>query len=100
MAQIGLLVPPVQRSGSGARAMIIHPCVVRLLLGLLVLATLITTSASADEKKDKAKTDEEVRQFLLDLNDITGMNPLRGKLSELLKDRDGTKKWLPVAFKM
>src|SRR5262245_52907712 len=79
--------------------MIIHPAR-RLLLGLLVLMALITSSVSADEKKDKEKTDEEVRQFLLDLNDITGTNPLRGKLSEFLKDRAGTKKWLPVALKM
>jgi tetratricopeptide (TPR) repeat protein len=47
------------------------------------------------------KMDEAtLRKKALELNEITGADPMRGKLAEMLDDAAGTKKLLDVAYKM
>jgi tetratricopeptide (TPR) repeat protein len=51
--------------------------------------------------EETTRADEaDLRKKALELNDITGSNPMRGKLVELMEDTPGTKKLLAVAFKM
>ncbi len=64
---------------------------------LMALAGLVT-AARAEESSIKA--DETLRKKALELNDVTGADPMRGKLVELMKDEAGTKKLLAVASKM
>jgi tetratricopeptide (TPR) repeat protein len=68
-----------------------------------VLAALIAIAGLAGflraEAQDK-NADAALRKKALELNDITGSGPMRGKLQELLDDADGTKKLLSVAAKM
>src|ERR1700733_14447875 len=44
--------------------------------------------------------DAAVRKKALELNELTGSAPMRGKLQELIDDAAGTKKLLDVAKKM
>ena len=70
----------------------------------LVIAAVVALAGPgnaglAEEEASKAD-DAALRKKALELNDITGADPLRGKLSELMKDKAGTKKMLAVALKM
>jgi tetratricopeptide (TPR) repeat protein len=44
--------------------------------------------------------DDDLRQKALRLNDITGLDPLRGQVQALVEDRAGTRKLLAVATRM
>jgi len=57
--------------------------------------------AAAAEEVAEGKSDEAaLRKRLLDLNDITGADPMRGRLKEMIDDTATTKKLLGVAVKM
>src|ERR1700677_3363254 len=69
-----------------------------ILAALLVTAGLtgwLRAEGQSDEKPDAA-----LRKKALELNEITGNDPMRGKLQELIDDAEGTKKLLTVAAKM
>ncbi len=69
-----------------------------VLATLLVIAGL-TGCLRADGQADE-KTDTALRKKALELNEITGNGPMRGKLQELIDDAEGTKKMIFVAAKM
>ncbi|MFO0926320.1 MAG: tetratricopeptide repeat protein [Gemmataceae bacterium] len=62
-------------------------------LGLLLLGSW---TAAADGKR----ADTGLRQRALDLNDLTGSDPMRGRLKELVDDPAATRKLLAVAADM
>jgi tetratricopeptide (TPR) repeat protein len=70
-------------------------------MALLVLAALPgwLPTARAESQSDK-NADAELRKKALELNDITGSAPMRGKLQEMIDNAAGTKKLLAVAGKM
>jgi tetratricopeptide (TPR) repeat protein len=65
----------------------------RWLLAAAALAIFITGAARADEKQD-------LKEKALKLNSITGKDPIDGKIKELVKDAENTKKLLKVAAEM
>jgi tetratricopeptide (TPR) repeat protein len=68
-----------------------------------VLAAVLAIAGLAGllraEGQDR-NADTALRKKALELNEITGSGPMRGKLQELIDDADGTKKLLAVAGKM
>jgi tetratricopeptide (TPR) repeat protein len=68
-------------------------------LAVLALLAGLGNAAPGEEASSKAG-EEALRKKALELNDITGMSPLTGKLVELTRDADETKKLLTVAHKM
>jgi len=67
------------------------------LAALLALAGLVT---AAPAEESSIKVDDTLRKKALELNDVTGADPMRGKLVELMNDSEGTKKLLAVARQM
>jgi tetratricopeptide (TPR) repeat protein len=68
---------------------------------LLVLAALPgALSLARAENQDDKSAEASLRKNALELNEITGSAPMRGKLQKLIDDADGTKKLLTVAAKM
>ncbi len=63
---------------------------------LMALAVCNPTLAAETTGQDEAG----LRKKALELNDLTGSGPMRGRLAEMLADPEGTKKLLGVAFKM
>jgi tetratricopeptide (TPR) repeat protein len=68
----------------------------RAALAALVLLAGLVNPALADQGAEEAA----LRKKALELNDLTGTDPMTGKLAELMADEGGTKKMLAVAFKM
>jgi tetratricopeptide (TPR) repeat protein len=67
---------------------------------LLVLALPGWLALARGESQADKSADAALRKKALELNDITGSAPMRGRLQELIDDADGTKKLLTVAVKM
>lgn len=68
----------------------------RLILAALGLLLLGSWTAAADGKR----ADTGLRQRVLELNDLTGGDPMRGRLKELVDDPAATRKLLGVAADM
>lgn len=65
-------------------------------LGLLLLGGMAAAEAGADTGRD----DAGLRKRVLELNDLTGADPMRGRLKELIDDPATTRKLLGVAARM
>jgi tetratricopeptide (TPR) repeat protein len=65
------------------------------LVALVGLGQVVLAEESLDRADEAA-----LRKKALELNDLTGTDPMRGKLIELTNDPEGTKKLLGVALKM
>lgn len=65
-------------------------------VGILAAGLLLGVAWAEESIADE----EGVRKQVLALNDVTGAEPMRGKLKEMLDDKLGTKKLLTVALKM
>jgi tetratricopeptide (TPR) repeat protein len=74
-----------------------RPLLVLAALWLLLAGRPVTAVAPVPEGKSD---DDVLRKRILELNEVTGANPMSGRLKELLDDPATTKKLLPVALKM
>src|SRR4051795_642387 len=74
----------------------LHPMVLAALWFLLAGGLAAAAETVAEGKSDEAA----LRKRLLDLNDVTGADPMRGRLKELMDDTPGTKQLLGVALKV
>jgi tetratricopeptide (TPR) repeat protein len=64
-------------------------------IALTVLACLATTGRLPAEERDS-----DVRRHALKLNEVTGMDPIRGEVKALLADKAGAKKFVAEAARM
>jgi tetratricopeptide (TPR) repeat protein len=68
---------------------------------LLALMVFATVASSAAPPTDSKSDETALRKTLLELNNLTGTDPMRGRLKEIVDDKpERTKKLLTVAFKM
>src|SRR4051812_30960353 len=65
-----------------------------------VVGALVLLALLAPGGRTRAAEEESLRKKALELNRITGADPLRGVMLELAKDESGTKQLLAVAAKM
>jgi tetratricopeptide (TPR) repeat protein len=82
-----------------------RPGWVTTILALFCISLANGHSARADTPPKtatdvKSGTDEALRKRALDLNNITGTNPVKGKILALIKDEAGTKRLLAAALRM
>src|SRR5262245_50887613 len=83
---------------SGDRAMrAIRPVCGPLTLGALLLALAPAAAAAAPVPADEEKA---LREKALQLNDITGDDPITGMIITLVEEKEKTKKLLAIALKM
>jgi tetratricopeptide (TPR) repeat protein len=68
----------------------VYPGLILAALALVAAAGLAVAAPAPDEDKD-------LRKQALALNDVTGEDPIKGKIDELVKDPAGTKKLLAAA---
>jgi len=65
-----------------------------------VLVVLAACLAGAGHAAPDAKDEQRLRDRALQLNEITGQDPIVGEIVALLDDKDGTRKLLKVAYQM
>src|SRR5213594_3745980 len=64
------------------------------------LVVLLACLAGASRAAPDAKNEVRLRDRALQLNEITGQDPIVGEIVALLDDKDGTRKLLKVAYQM
>lgn len=72
-----------------------------LVLSAPMMGSIGAAFALAEEESvASSKSEEEIRKQVLALNEITGTNPMRTRLQQMLEDAERTKKLLTVAARM
>src|SRR4051794_29389889 len=92
--------PPTRggRTLSGDRSMRARRPLYRQGTALVVLlACLAGAGRAAADAKDE---EQRLRDRALQLNEITGLDPIRGEIVTLLNDKDGTRKLVKAAYRM
>ncbi len=64
------------------------------------LVVLVACLVGAGRAAPDAKDEQRLRDRALQLNEITGQDPIVGEIVALLDDKDGTRKLLKVAYKL